>query len=462
MTQIEQNKVKIFNLIEFTPKKFIKLVSLIVGIVFLICVLVLVLFPDPFINQFLKKRITNSFAKAYPGYSLFLGEMSYSVWNNDLECDSIALKAKDSSFTCSVNSFSISGISWLKILAESDFNPEVISNSKINTKKIILNFNKLHYKLSLKNFHISLPDSEMNADSIKYNPLTNDGQFFAGDKFRQTRFRFDISKIKITGLDFLGLIKGNIYKAKNINIQNMFADVLVNKDKPYDTTSSNPLMPNEAFSLIKVAISLDSLIIRNGTFNYHERFTSNAKPGLITFNKIDLFVSGISNNTETPVTTTIHSKSLFMNLSKMELSMKIPLMSKDFSLKYSGTFSPMDATELNAFVEPSEHQRIKSGTLQSANYNININSGIASGKLDIKYKDLSVAILNEQTGSENGFLDRISTFIGKVFVIRRNNMPDKNGSIKIGEIKYIRNQSDYFMQFIWFALRSGLGDVVGF
>ena len=146
--------------------------------------------------------------------------------------------------------------------------------------------------------------------------------------------------------------------------------------------------------------------------------------------------------------------------SKMKLFMEIPLTSKDFSLKYSGTFSSMDLTNLNAFIEPSEHQRIKSGSLKSASYNINVNSGNANGILNLAYKDLNVAILNEKTNGENGIFDRVSSFIGKTFVIRESNIPDENGLMKIGEINYKRNPQDYFMQYIWFALRSGVGDVV--
>jgi hypothetical protein len=146
----------------------------------------------------------------------------------------------------------------------------------------------------------------------------------------------------------------------------------------------------------------------------------------------------------------------------MKLFMAIPLMSKDFSLKYSGTFSSMDITKLNAFIEPSEHQRIKSGSLQSANFNITVNSGNANGRLNLAYKDLNVAILNEKTNSENGIFDKISSLIGKIFVLRGTNTPDEKGVSKIGIIKYHRNPQDYFMQYIWFALRSGVGDVVGF
>ena len=140
----------------------------------------------------------------------------------------------------------------------------------------------------------------------------------------------------------------------------------------------------------------------------------------------------------------------------------IPLTSKNFSLRYSGSISTMDVTVLNSFIEAGEYQRIKSGTLQSAKFNIIVNSGHARGTLLAEYKDLTLSKLNKNTGSEKGFLDRISSFFGKMFVIRGTNMPDENGSMKIGETNYTRNPDDYFFQFVWFALRNGVADIVGF
>jgi hypothetical protein len=82
--------------------------------------------------------------------------------------------------------------------------------------------------------------------------------------------------------------------------------------------------------------------------------------------------------------------------------------------------------------------------------------------LRVAYRDLSIAVLDKETGSEKGIFNRVLSFIGKVFVIRSDNMPDENGKMKIGEIKYSRYPADYFLQYVWFALRSGVGDVVGF
>jgi hypothetical protein len=457
--QLENKK---FNLKEYSLKNFVSLISLIFGIVFLISVFIIIFIPDPFINIFIKKRITNLFEETYPEYSLQLGHLHYNFWQNLIECDSLKLQDTNSSFSLESTSFGISGISWVKILLQSDDKYLALADAVIGAKNVLINFQNKSYKILANRIIVSIPDSELTVDSLKYYSSLDDQRFFARSKYRQTRFRFNISKINIAGLDCRGLMKGNVYKARSINIRDIFADIFVNKEKPYDSTSSNPLMPNEAFLSIKQTIKLDSLNIFNGFFKYRERFSINAVPALITFNNINLSVTKIDNQKNLSVTTIIRSESVFMNSSKMKLFMEIPLMSKDFSLKYSGTFSGMDITKLNAFIEPSEHQRIKSGSLKSASYNISINSGIASGKLNLAYRDLDIAILNEKTNSENGVFDKISSFLGKAFVIRGSNSADENGSMKIGEINYKRNPQDYFIQYIWFALRSGVGDVVGF
>ncbi|HEX9253819.1 MAG TPA: hypothetical protein VF870_16345 [Ignavibacteriaceae bacterium] len=456
------NESKKFDGRKISPRKFVKTISLIVGTIFLVCALSFVFFPDPFINTFVKNKITNAFTEAYPEYSLQIGGMHYSILKNRLECDSIRLKANDSTFTCRLDSFSISGISWMKIITQSGFKPNIISNSIIGAQNIVFSFNKSQDELRIGRLHISLPDSGMLIDSIRFHPLINDEHFFAKSQFRQTRFRLDISQIKIIGFDFLSYLERDTYSAEKIILKDVFADILLNKDKPSDENLANPRMPNEIFSSMKEIICIDSLQIINGQLKYYERVAVNLPPGVVTFSKFKISATGIANHTAQPETTIIRGDGLFMNSAAMKVFMAIPLTSKDFSLHYSGSLGRMNASDLNAFIEPVENRLIKSGVIQNANYNINVNSGNASGNLRVAYDDLAIAISNKKTGFDLGLLNHISNFIGDRFIIRTTNLPDEKGSMKIGEIKHTRNPGDYFFQYLWFSLRSGVGDVVGF
>ena len=61
--------------------------------------------------------------------------------------------------------------------------------------------------------------------------------------------------------------------------------------------------------------------------------------------------------------------------------MTIPITSTNFSLHYSGSFSAMDLTCLDAFVEIAEHTRIKSGSAQEAAFEIDVTAGQAHGRI---------------------------------------------------------------------------------
>ncbi len=462
MKKIPNIKYNPLNRKNYPLLKIVRYVSIIIGSAILIISLITVIYSDSFINSFVKKRIINSFEEAYPSYSIKFGEIHYNVWTNLLECDSIFIKSNDSTLICSGDSISVNGIGWMKILFNGGYSPSVITNTTLDAQNILINFPKSQNELHFGMFHLSVPDSELVADSIKYFSLKDDEDFFNESKYRQTRFRLNVPKIKMTKLDFPALLQGAIYKAGNIEIHDLTADILVNMDKPSDRNSTKPKMPNEIFSSIKEAINIDRLKIVNGKLKYRERYKIGKIPGVITFNKVNISIMGISNNTVKQDTAIVYAQALFMNSSLMKVSMAIPLASKDFSLHYSGTLNKMDATELNKFLEHSEYRRIKSGIIYSAEFNIFVKLGNANGNLRVVYDNLSIAILDKNTRSEKGFFDRLSSLIGKTFIVRGSNMPDEKGLVEIGIINHSRKTDETFIQFIWFSLRSGVGNLVGF
>jgi hypothetical protein len=447
---------------KLSPGKITLRTSLAVGIILLLFALIFIFFPQTYLNGFLKNRIIDSFAKAYPEYSLKIAGVNYNILRNRLQCDSISLTKIDDTFSCRIGALSLDGIGWIKLLREKKLSPNSIAGAALNAEGIVLNFRQSQNQIRCGRLHLSVPDSEIVAESLEYHPLITDEQFFAESKFRSTRCRFVLPKISVNGLAYSELLCGNSYRARSINMRDAFIDILVDMDKPFDTNSPNPLMPNESLSSIQDTISVDSLEVRNSRLNYNERYVVGAKAALITFDRMQLLAEGIVNHTGQRDTIVIHAQGNFMNTSAMKLLMLIPLGSPQLSFKYGGSVRELELSSLNEFLETAEHHRIKSGILHGASFEVNVDSGRATGYVRAEYNNLSIAVLNKNTGSENGIFDRISSFIGKTFVIRGNNMPDKSGSMKIGVVKFTRKPDEPFVQFAWFALRSGIGNVAGF
>jgi hypothetical protein len=79
MIKTPQIKNASLNWGKLSLRKVAKYVSIVIGAVILVCVLVFIFYPDPFINNILKDWITKAFTKAYPAYTLQRLEESFRV-----------------------------------------------------------------------------------------------------------------------------------------------------------------------------------------------------------------------------------------------------------------------------------------------------------------------------------------------------------------------------------------------
>jgi hypothetical protein len=213
---------------------------------------------------------------------------------------------------------------------------------------------------------------------------------------------------------------------------------------------------------MQALLRVDSLRIMNGRVHYGERFAVGSQPAVISLDNMQVLAERTSSIGDNGAAVAVHAEGMFMKEGAMNVRMMIPAGSPNFSFRYSGSLGRMDISALNPFLETAEQMRIVAGVLQSATFDITVTSGRASGNVRAVYRDLTLAAIDRKTGSQNGAADLFASFIANTFKIRGTNVPDNSGAMKIGTVKYTRQRDDPFFRFVWFALRSGVGDVVGF
>jgi len=219
-------------------------------------------------------------------------------------------------------------------------------------------------------------------------------------------------------------------------------------------------MVHEALAAIRQPLQVDSLSITNGHLTYCERLVAAAAPGVLTFAAVSMSVKGIANGGEASAAVLVQAQGDLMDAGTLKVQMSIPISPPDFSLHYSGSLSAMDLTRLDAFLDIAEHTRIKSGSAKEASFEIDVTAGQARGSVRAIYDNLAIAVLDKQTGTEKGFDNRVASFFANALKIRNSSVPDASGSLRQGKIDYKRRADDEFQQFAWFALRSGVLDVI--
>ena len=427
--------------------------ALVLGIAVLIFV-----FRGTLLNGYGKGKVERAFAGAHPGSVLRIGELDYAVGANRLAAQSVTLSGTNT--TLKAGRISLTGVRWARLLWGTAALAEALSQASLEVTNLDVEFPSTHYGIRCARLRASVPGSELLAEGTELRTSVGDEEFFAAHDFRTTRFHVVAPECRVQGLAYGDLLQGKSYRARSITISRPSFDALVNRDQPVEPFVKSPLMVHEALAAIRQPLQVDSLIITNGHLTYCERVVAGAAPGVLTVAAVNVSVAGIANRGGASAAILLQARGDLMGAGTMKLQMSIPIMSSDFSLHYSGSLSAMDLTRLDAFLDIAEHIRIKSGSAKEAAFEIDVAAGWAHGRLRAIYENLEIAVLDKQTGNEKGLANRAASLFENVFKIRNSNVPDAAGAMKEGEVNYTRRPDDEFQQFLWFALRTGVLDLI--
>lgn len=424
-----------------------------VSVILAFAVLVL-LFERPIINGYGKGKLERGFAEAYPGATLQISELKYTLGANRLVAEGVTLHGKTS--TIKIGHLSMMGVRWLRLL-KGGGSPEVLSKAGIEATNFEMEFPRSRYGIRCAKLRAAVPVSELMVEGLVLHSLTKDETRFAKDPFRTTRFHVVVPECSVVGLAYGDLLQEKSYRAQAIHLSRPSLDALVNRDKPVKPSGKPQPMVNEALASIGLPVQLDHLRITDGHIKYAERIVAGSAPGVLTFTEVMMDAEDISNRGEKSAAIRLKAQGRLLDAGLLKVQMKIPLMSPGFSLQYSGSLGAMDMTRLNAFLESAERTRIKSGSVKQVTFTVEVAANRAHGHVRAIYKDLKITVLDRKTGTVKGLDNRIASFIANTFTIQRSSAPYY---MKEGEVDYRRRPDDTFIQVVWFSLRSGVLKVI--
>ncbi|MCU0785302.1 MAG: hypothetical protein MUF81_14865 [Verrucomicrobia bacterium] len=433
-------------------------VGLCLGAVVLAVVVLILGFGGAILNRYGKAKAERAFAQAHPGCALRIGELVYTVSTNCLVAQSVTLSATNS--TLKVSRISLTGVRWARLLWGTAALADVLAKASLDATNLNVEFPQAQYGIRCARLRASVTDSELIAEGTELRTLVGDEEFFAAHEFRTTRFHVVVPECRVLGLAYGELLQGKSCRAGSVHFSQPSFEALVNRDKPKQPFAKSPLMVHEALAAIRQPLQVDSLSITNGHLTYCERVVAEADPGVLTFAAVNMSIEGIANRGDASAAILLRAQGDLMNAGTLKVLMTIPITPADFSFHYSGSLSAMDLTRLDAFLDIAEHTRIKSGSAQEVTFEVDVTAGQARGRVRAIYKDLEMALLDKQTGTEKGLDNRVASFLMNALKIRNSNTPDAAGLMKEGEVNYTRRPQDEFLQFAWFALRTGVLDVI--
>lgn len=311
---------------------------------------------------------------------------------------------------------------------------------------------KSPYVFAVGSGDFSSRDELAKLSSVSAGPDISDEEFVRRQKFRRGRFRLSINSILIVRIDLFKALHRGIWTMQTVDMNQGKVDVYV--DKSLEQVPDKR-MPNELIRNLNFYLRADSIFARNVDIVYHEK-----KPdgkGVITFDQAYLKITNFTNDSllmSDAHPALIDANCRLMNAGKLVVSIKLPLLSRDFACSFRATLSAMSMLALNPLFE-KDNLIIESGDLKSVQLQAKVQNGKASGALEAMYDGLEVTVIEAKGTEKKHLLSSIANLL-----LRTKNKKDESGPIRTGTIDYTRIAGDDFLRFLWRSARSGLLDIL--
>jgi hypothetical protein len=316
-----------------------------------------------------------------------------------------------------------------------------------------------NYSLEFKNLHGDSEDSLITADHFGYVPNYSEEGFAARHKYAQSRLDFRTDGVRFEGVNFVSSFSKADLIFRKFYVSSWSFDSYKDYRRPEDPNPSAATMPNELVSALPVKIDVDSFILRNGRIKIREQDADEA--GSLGFEQANLIISPISKDTMSKnykKPAAIWMSASFLG-APLVATATYPLHEKNFNLDLHATMGSFAGTKLNSWLVPLNRLEISTGSLTSGKIDMSIRSGSATTSVLPIYDNFEISILAQKKGQSQSVMDKIKTFVAETFIVHDGN-PGKSG-LKTGVTTLAHTPDEEFMQFIWYAIRKSLGQVIG-
>jgi hypothetical protein len=277
----------------------------------------------------------------------------------------------------------------------------------------------------------------------------------------RTQYAITIPRIEVTGINRRALLRGDYdlldVVAHGLDIQVRVDRQIVNREAP-DTIR----LPHERLQASVRDIFVGRASVVDGRVRYFERSRDGARFALLEFDSVQASAAAITNRATGGLEgglVPIELAGLMGGKSRITSSLVYNTRTPGFNLVMNGGLGPTDGALLNSLLTDLEGVRIAEGVVDSIAWEIEVEEGVAKGRMMARYRDLTMEQLDKVTRTQS-LGDEIVSFFGNNFKISRSN-PAEGEPVRVVPLAHRRAADEAFFRFLWVTLRGGLLATVG-
>ena len=386
---------------------------------------------------------------------------AYGVAMKHLEFGDVKIVPfKKSTYSVGKISIKINGVKSESIRELSDEPIKYSDEIAIATNKITLKSKDNKYNYNFSNVLINSKSKELKIDHFSIVPYTGEKQFAAKEKFQQDRYDVNLSGITLKGIGMENLLNNKI-EASELVINNTTAKIYRDLQKPLKKESKVGNYPSQMIQKLDMPVNIRKATLVNANIEYREKEIASDSTGVVSFTGARLVITNITN---IPVAIKQNNElNIAFNANALgsipfKGNFKFLMNSSNGDFVVNGHLSAFDALKLNKVSIPMALVKVKSGKINSLDFNFTGNNTGAKGTFVMKYEDFKVDVLKKDKKSGEVKKKGLITFVANTLV--KNNNP-QNGKLREETPSFERDVYKSFFNLVWKTIFNGLKSTVG-
>jgi len=279
-----------------------------------------------------------------------------------------------------------------------------------------------------------------------------------------------VGRVAVQGLDVGAFALGQGLRARRVQLDSLRLVITSDRRRPSNPRRQRYRTPQGWMADFDRAISVDSVVVRDGEIVYRERRAKHAQAGVITFARLEAIAVNVRHfvgRRATDDAMTLRATAHLQNVGRLDAQFVVPLDAPRFNMTFGGTLGAMPAASLNVFVRETLPLRIAKGQVMGVSFSATVTNGVALGTITPRYNDLRVAVTRRGSGGilgNGGILGGaargIASLVGNWTQLRSNNPDDAGTAPLSGTIQHTLTAEETLPAFLWASIRDGLMAVV--
>jgi hypothetical protein len=266
------------------------------------------------------------------------------------------------------------------------------------------------------------------------------------------RVSLSIPQISIQNFNILDIINRQTFNCEKLSFNNLTAEFYKDKNIPLLATDYRKF-PQELLRELSFGIKINTLEVLNGLIKV-EILSNNAdNSGTIVLDQINMLFKGVD-NTATADKIQLTFAGRLAKIGLIQAKVWMPINNSLCQHTAHIEIGKMPFNYINKLINDVVHVNISKGQLDHAIIDLNGNKEWMNCKLSLKYHDLEMKILADESTSQNKNKLNLANKLANAIIINSNPMPGK--SLRIAETR-TRIQKNKFIINNWlFAAANSL------